>query len=123
MPRYYFDTHDDDRFVPDNEGVELDGVEEAKTEAVTALPDMASDALPCGDRRDFVITVRDEGGHQVMKATLSLVVNCPSPTLNVPRSAATRAVPHDTSGRRVCSCSCKAPVQLIVPGGGSRFRG
>jgi hypothetical protein len=22
MPRYYFDTHDDDRFVPDNEGVE-----------------------------------------------------------------------------------------------------
>ena len=74
MPRFYFDTHDDDRFVPDNEGVELKGVEEAKAEAVAALPDMARDALPDGDRRDFVVMVRNEGGHTVLRARLTLVV-------------------------------------------------
>jgi hypothetical protein len=79
MPRYYFDTHDGDRLVRDNDGEELAGLERAQTEAVKALPDMARDALPCGDRRDFVVSVRDEGGRQVVKATLSLVVEL-SPT-------------------------------------------
>jgi hypothetical protein len=74
MPRFYFDTNDSDRFVPDNEGCDLAGIEEAKAEAVKALPDMARDGLPDEDYREFVVDVRDEGGHTVVRARLTLVV-------------------------------------------------
>jgi hypothetical protein len=75
MPRFYFDTNDSDRFVPDNEGCDLAGIEEAKAEAIKALPDMARDGLPHGDDyREFVVDVRDEDGHTVLRARLSLVV-------------------------------------------------
>jgi hypothetical protein len=76
MPRFYFDTYDDDRAVPDREGIVLSDLEEAKEEAIKALPDMARDGLPDGDYRDFVVNVRDEGGHTVLTARLSLVVEC-----------------------------------------------
>jgi hypothetical protein len=41
MPRFYFDAYDGDRFIADADGLILDDVEEAKHEAVQALPDMA----------------------------------------------------------------------------------
>jgi len=72
--RYYFDTHDGQRFIPDNEGLVLSGLDEAKEEAVKALPHMARDGLAHGDFREFVVEVRDEAGHKVWRARLSLVV-------------------------------------------------
>src|SRR5688572_27555494 len=54
MPRFYFDTYDDDRSVPDGQGLQ-----EAREEAIKALPDMARDGLPGGDCREFVVDVRD----------------------------------------------------------------
>jgi hypothetical protein len=75
MPRFYFDTYDGDRFVPDEEGCDLAGIEEAKAEAVKALPDMARDGLPHGeDYREFAVDVLDEGGDTVLRARLTLVV-------------------------------------------------
>jgi Domain of unknown function (DUF6894) len=74
MPRVYFDTYDDDRAVPDGQGIVLSDLEEAKEEAIKALPDMARDGLPDGDYREFVVDVRDEAGHRVLRARLSLVV-------------------------------------------------
>jgi hypothetical protein len=74
MPRFYFDTYDDDRSVPDSQGIVLSDLEEATEEAIKALPDMARDGLPDGDYRDFVVEVRDEAGQRVFRARLTLVV-------------------------------------------------
>lgn len=74
MPRFYFDTHDGDRLTEDDEGLDLDGIEQARKEAIRALPDLVRDTLPNGDRRDFAVTVRDERGQPVLTATLSLRV-------------------------------------------------
>jgi hypothetical protein len=74
MPRFCFDIHDGDDFIPDNEGLDLEGVEDAKAEAVNTLPDMARDGLPEGDSRDFVVIVRDETDRPVWRVRLSLVV-------------------------------------------------
>jgi hypothetical protein len=63
-----------DNFIPDNEGLDLEGVEEAKAEALNTLPDMARDALPDGDSRDFVVTVRDETDRPVWRVRLSIVI-------------------------------------------------
>ena len=71
-----FDTNDGDRIIPDKEGLDLAGMEEARAEAIKALPDMARDGLPDGDYREFVVDVRDEAGQRVLRARLSLVVEC-----------------------------------------------
>jgi hypothetical protein len=76
--RYYFDTDDGERLVRDDEGLVLGSLEEAKKEAVTALPHMARDGLPDGDYREFVVEVRDEAGRKVWTARLTLVVEAPS---------------------------------------------
>lgn len=75
MPRYFFDTYDGDRFVPDDAGLQLLDLVEARAEAQKALPDMASDALPDGDQRTFVVMVRDEAGQVVARAALTLIVD------------------------------------------------
>ncbi len=72
--RYYFDTYDGERFIPDEEGVLLDGIEKARAEALKALPDMARDALPSGGSSEFVVEVRDDAGRKLLRVTLSLVV-------------------------------------------------
>jgi hypothetical protein len=74
VPRIYFDTNDGDRIIPDEEGYDLAGIEEAKAEAVKALPDMARDGVPGGDYREFVVDVRDAAGHRVLRARLTLVI-------------------------------------------------
>lgn len=70
MPRFYFDTTDTGHMVVDDEGIDCSGREAARDEAVSALPYMALDALPDGDRRDFSVQVRDETGRVVLKACL-----------------------------------------------------
>lgn len=74
MPRYFFDTYDGNRFIPDHEGLELRDLTAAERETRKALPDMARDALPDGDQQTFVVNVRNEAGHVVLRAALSLVV-------------------------------------------------
>jgi len=73
MPRYFFDTHDGEHELRDEEGSEILGLQEARDEAIRVLPGIARDVLPGGgDRGDFVSTVRDERGQLVFRATLSL---------------------------------------------------
>ena len=78
MPRFFFDTYDGDFFAPDNEGQDLEGIEAAKLQAQEALPDMASDKLPDGDQRVFIVSVRDEAGQVVLRVSLTLVTEYPS---------------------------------------------
>ena len=74
MPRFFFDTFDGERLVPDESGIELENIDAAKQEAQHALPDLARDALPATNHRTFVVNVRDEAGQVVLRAALSLVV-------------------------------------------------
>ena len=72
MPRYFFDTDDGDRSHRDDDGLDLPHPEAARRAALDALPDMARDKMPDGDRRTLVAAVRDERGTVVYSATLSL---------------------------------------------------
>lgn len=74
MPRYYFDAHDGDRFIRDDTGVDLPGIEAAKDEASKVLPEIAREKMPDGSRRDFTIEVRDETGRPVIRAGLSFFI-------------------------------------------------
>jgi hypothetical protein len=74
MPRFFFDTYDGDRFLPDDIGLEFGSLEAAKLEAQKALPEMAKETLPDGNHRSFVVSVRDETGTVRIHMSLSLVV-------------------------------------------------
>jgi hypothetical protein len=60
MPRYFFDTRDDDTFIEDDVGVELADLEAAKEVAATSLAELALDVLPTSLRRELVVEVRDK---------------------------------------------------------------
>ena len=72
MPRYFFDTNDGDMLDLDDVGLDLTDHEAARREAIAALPDMARDKLPDGDRRNFSVRVRDEAGAAIYSASLAL---------------------------------------------------
>ncbi|MBF9197015.1 DUF6894 family protein [Microvirga terrestris] len=74
MARFFFDTYDGNRLIPDTEGIELQSAEMAKIEAQKALPDLARDALPDGTQKTFIVSVRDETGQVILRAALSLIV-------------------------------------------------
>lgn len=74
MPRFFIDTSDEELFVRDEEGREYLDLEAAKSEAVSALPDMAREKLPDGDARSFLAIVRGEDGRMILQASLVLKV-------------------------------------------------
>ena len=61
MPIYFFDADDGAVAVLDRNGLELDGIEAARAEAVRALPSIASDVMPDGDKRVVGVVVRGAG--------------------------------------------------------------
>ncbi|KAB1068177.1 DUF6894 family protein [Methylobacterium planeticum] len=73
MPRFYIDTDDGVFPVRDDVGHEFASVEAARNMAQRALPDMARQKLPDGERRTFTASIRDENGTVLYVATLSLV--------------------------------------------------
>ena len=72
MPRYYFDCSDNGRLVLDAEGVELAGPEEARRAAWGVLDDIAKEEIIGGDRREFLIRVRDGDGREYLTASVVL---------------------------------------------------
>ncbi|WGD52398.1 hypothetical protein QA641_00110 [Bradyrhizobium sp. CB1650] len=62
MPRYYFDTSANEKFVSDDVGVEIASFEDVKREASRAIADLAKDVLPGSEVRTLAIQVRDEVG-------------------------------------------------------------
>ena len=74
MPRFFFDTFDGTELVSDEAGLELESVEIAKAEAQKRLPEMATDALPDGNHRTFVVNVRDQAGKVTVRMAVSLVI-------------------------------------------------
>ena len=72
MPLFHIDTHDGGS-VLDPEGQDLPSAAAARLAGLSALPDMARDQMPDGDRRDFIVDVRNDEGRLIYTATLSLV--------------------------------------------------
>jgi hypothetical protein len=73
MPRFYFDVFDGEATTPDIVGIDVeDDLERIRELAIDALPDIARERLPNGDRAEFTVTVRDEHGSDIFRATLSL---------------------------------------------------
>ena len=75
MPRYFFDTDDGEKLIRDEVGVDLNTLEDAKHEAMCALPEIAETVMPDGDQRDFVITVMDEHRQPLLRLKLALTVD------------------------------------------------
>ena len=72
MPRYFIDTDDGDYIHLDEDGHDLPDAEGARTATLDALPDIARDKMPDGDRRTIIATARDQKGSIVYSATLTL---------------------------------------------------
>jgi hypothetical protein len=71
MPRYFFDTRDDDVFIPDDVGLECLNLEAVKVEATKSLAELARDVLPGSLRRRLGVDVRDEDHRPVMIVELT----------------------------------------------------
>lgn len=69
MPRFYFDTRDNDDFVADDTGHDLASVQMAKDSGCRALVDLARDVLPAAVMRILSIDARDDQG-PVLRAIL-----------------------------------------------------
>jgi hypothetical protein len=74
MPRYFFDVTETGKVSIDDEGLELASLQDARREALQALGGIARDELPDGDRRQFVIEIREGDGGPLLRASLSLRV-------------------------------------------------
>ena len=71
MTLFFFDVDDGERRTLDDQGTEFPGLKEARDGAIRALPDVARDLLPDGDRRDFTVTIKDADGRALFRASLS----------------------------------------------------
>lgn len=60
MARYFFDLHDGDGPIRDNEGMELASRADVLREMARILVDIARDELPTGERTIISLTVRSE---------------------------------------------------------------
>jgi hypothetical protein len=78
MPRFYFDVSDCGVMSPDDEGLVLPDLKAARKEALATLGSIAKDELPDGNRREFVVSIRDGSPKPVLVASLSLRVEQPS---------------------------------------------
>jgi uncharacterized protein DUF6894 len=73
MPQYFFDTRDGPELLRDEEGLELDGIQQAK-EAARGLLDLARDLIPGSESRELAIEVRDRRNVPLLKAALSFKI-------------------------------------------------
>jgi hypothetical protein len=62
MPMYFFDTRDEDRFIEDDDGVDLPDLAAVKIEAARSLTELARDVIPGTLRRELAVEVRDDLG-------------------------------------------------------------
>ena len=74
MPRYFFDVHDG-KWLPDTEGIELEGPDAARRQVWNTLPEMAAQRHANGEMAcQLRMDVRDEAGNHVFHAVLTLVI-------------------------------------------------
>lgn len=125
MPRYFIDTPDGQRPLIDNSGQEFPGAEAARRAALDALPDMARDELPNGDRRTFAVSVRDASCRAIYSAKLMLEGHWHAGHSAAEVGAAARDAP-DRRPRRSMEqwhdLVVENRAQFLVPGNAHRAR-
>jgi hypothetical protein len=63
MPLYFFHLRDGDQLVPDDTGMNLQDIEEARAEAVRSARDILADQLRAGEALDGqIVEIADETG-------------------------------------------------------------
>ena len=67
MSKYYIHTDDGEASYQDSKPYNRTELQDARRAALSALPDMAFDKLPDGDRRTFIVTI------EAYSATLDLI--------------------------------------------------
>ena len=72
MPRYFFDTAENNNETVDDMGTVLPDLKSARDEAIRALPTIAAEELPDGPQHSFWVRVRDESGTYIFQASLEL---------------------------------------------------
>ena len=80
MPRFFFDSREGSRFIPDDEGLEFSNLNAAEQEAATAAAEMGRDRLPTGDSRDITIEVRNEHGQRVLTVRVAMEIDRVDPS-------------------------------------------
>jgi hypothetical protein len=72
VPRFlFFDVHDDEAVLLDEEGIELPDLEAVKHQAAMSLAELAADVVQGSSRRFLSVQVRDEAGDLVVVATMT----------------------------------------------------
>jgi hypothetical protein len=74
MPHYFFDTRDGPELLRDEEGLELEGIQQARDEATRGLADLAKDVIPGSERGELAVEVRDRLNVPLLRAALSFEV-------------------------------------------------
>lgn len=72
MARYFFHVFANGIVTRDNQGIELNTLEQVELEAMSVLPEIAKDEVPLdGSHQTFTVLVTDDPGHPVYTATLN----------------------------------------------------
>jgi hypothetical protein len=74
LARYYFDVHDGEQLLHDDEGSEFDSLDGAMQAAARSATEIGTSWLARGDTSDVVIEVRDERNQRVGTITASMVI-------------------------------------------------
>jgi hypothetical protein len=75
VPRFYFDTREGARFIPDETGLEFDSLDAAEREAASAAAEIGRDRLPKGDARAFTVELKNEHRQRVLTVTVSMEIH------------------------------------------------
>lgn len=75
MPRFYFDIHDENGLISDEEGTELPDMDAARIEAVNSLSDITRDAAIKRRLQPLAIEVLDENRRPVFRAAVEFSTN------------------------------------------------
>jgi hypothetical protein len=90
MPRFYFDVCDGTRFVPDDEGMEFDGLDAAEHEAAAAAAEIGRDRLPKSDARAVTVEVSNEHRQRVLTVSVTMQVERVDPAPEPPHACDNR---------------------------------
>jgi hypothetical protein len=84
MPRFYFDSREGSRFLPDDEGLEFPDIDAAEHAAATAAAGLGRDLFPNALFRDITIEVRNEHDQRLCTVTVTMHVERVHPSPAVP---------------------------------------
>ncbi len=81
MPWFYFDTHDGENVLRDEQGLDLPGLRNAREEASQTLAEMIVNAMPDGDYREMKVEVRDDAKRLLFTVRITFQVEAPQSEL------------------------------------------